>query len=157
MKGRKGEKMKEAQRDAINTFFVDTFNRILSLEEHALSKGDISDLSVKELHIIEAVCLLEQDGHNTMSEIAAKVGITVGALTTAVNVLVKKGYLKRNRSDKDRRIVRMFLTEKGRHAEIHHRVFHENMIAYVEQALNDEEIDKLIYALKQLSCFFSGL
>ena len=82
--------MNDEQRDTLNTFFVDTFNKILSLEEQTLLKSSIENLSVKELHIIEAVSILQRDKKNTMTEIAAQVGITVGALTTAVNVLVKK-------------------------------------------------------------------
>ena len=44
--------MNDEQRDTLNTFFVDTFNKILSLEEQTLLKSSIENLSVKELHII---------------------------------------------------------------------------------------------------------
>lgn len=148
--------MNDEQRDTLNTFFVDTFNKILSLEEQTLLKSSIENLSVKELHIIEAVSILQRDKKNTMTEIATKVGITVGALTTAVNVLVKKEYLSRRRSEKDRRVVRIYLTEKGMRAEMHHRIFHENMVSNVGEVLTEEGLGNLIIALKQLTSFFNG-
>lgn len=146
--------MNDEQRDTLNVFFVDTFNKILSLEEQTLLKSSIENLSVKELHIIEAVSILQRDKKNTMTEIAAKVGITVGALTTAVNVLVKKEYLSRKRSEKDRRVVRIYLTEKGMRAEMHHRIFHENMISDVGEVLSEEGMENLIITLNQLMAFF---
>ena len=148
--------MNDEQRDTLNTFFVDTFNKILSLEEQTLLKSSIENLSVKELHIIEAVSILQRDKKNTMTEIAAQVGITVGALTTAVNVLVKKEYLSRRRSEKDRRVVRIYLTEQGMRAEMHHRIFHENMVSNVGEVLTEEGLENLIIALKQLTSFFNG-
>ena len=59
--------MNDEQRDTLNTFFVDTFNKILSLEEQTLLKSSIENLSVKELHIIEAVSILQRDKKNTMT------------------------------------------------------------------------------------------
>lgn len=146
--------MNDTQRNTLNTFFVDTFNRILAMEEQALTRGSLENLSVKELHIIEAVSILQRNRSNTMTEIADQVGITVGALTTAVNTLVRKEYLERRRSETDRRQVLISLTEKGMRAEMHHRIFHENMISNVEMLLTDEELDKLLSALKKLSTFF---
>ncbi|MEF9918925.1 MAG: MarR family transcriptional regulator [Eubacterium sp.] len=147
--------MNDEQRTILNTFFVDTFNKILMLEERTLSKSSIENLSVKELHTIEAVSMLQRDHKNTMTEIASQVGITVGALTTAINVLVKKEYLKRERSEDDRRVVRIYLTDKGMRAEMHHRIFHENMISNVGEILSEEGLDDLIKTLKQLTQFFT--
>lgn len=147
--------MKDEQRSALNTFFVDTFNKIMMLEEQTLARGSMENLSVKERHIIEAVSILQREGKNTMTEIAAKIGITVGALTTAMNVLVKKEYLRRERSEEDRRVVRIFPTEKGIRAEMHHRIFHENMISNVGAILDEESLENLIASLDKLTEFFN--
>ena len=47
--------MTQQQRDSLNYFFVHVFNRILACEEQALSRVGASDLSVKELHVLDAV------------------------------------------------------------------------------------------------------
>jgi DNA-binding MarR family transcriptional regulator len=147
--------MTEKQKEGLNTFFVETFNKILASEEQHIGKSGFANLSVKELHILEAVKLLASQNKNTMSEVAAQVGITVGALTTAVNALVRKNYLSRERPETDRRVVQIYLTKQGIAAEEAHRGFHEKMIDEVGELLSEEELTKLIFALKQLSVFFS--
>lgn len=147
--------MDDLQRETLNDFFVNTFNKIMTLEERTIARGNIGKVSVKEMHIIEAVSILRKKNKNTMTEIAQVVGITVGALTTAVNTLIKKEYLMKRRSDVDRRVVFISLTEKGMRAEMHHRIFHENMISDVGNVLGEKELSSLIDALKQLSDYFS--
>ena len=48
-----------------------------------------------------------------MSTVARELNVTVGTLTIAVNNLVKKGYIQRMRSQEDRRVVLISLTEQG--------------------------------------------
>ena len=89
-----------------------------------------------------------------MSSIAAKLDITVGSLTTSMNSLVKKGYTERERSEKDRRIVYIHLTGKGRQAFHHHAKFHEQMTDAVMAELGEEEVQVLGKTLKALTDFF---
>ena len=103
-----------------------------------------------EIHIIEAVGL----GGGNMSSIAAKLKITVGSLTTSMNSLVKKGYVKRERSEKDRRVVFIQLTNKGRMAYHHHAEFHRQMTEAVIAELNENETEVLVKALDGLRKFF---
>ena len=110
----------------------------------------IKDLTNNDMHIIEAVGL---EGGN-MSSIAAKLDITVGSLTTSMNSLVKKGYTERERSEKDRRIVYIHLTGKGRQAFHHHAKFHEQMTDAVMAELGEEEVQVLGKTLKALTDFF---
>ena len=139
----------------LNCFFVSTFNKILAWEERALRDTGIRDLSVKELHILEAVWELEKAGDNTMSKISAKVEISVGALTTAANVLVRKGYLVRSGREDDRRIVLIRLTEKGRQANAKHEQFHKKMIEKVSEELTDSQLETLTESLDRLTQFFT--
>ena len=79
-------------REVINDVLVHLFNEILRLEEEAIITDKYKDISNNDMHIIEAVGL----GGGNMSSIAAKLNITVGSLTTSMNSLVKKGYVKRS-------------------------------------------------------------
>ena len=74
-----------------------------------------------------------------MSDIAAKLNITVGSLTTSMNSLVKKGYATRERSEQDRRVVFIHLTLKGRKAYHHHAEFHRKMTDAVLDVLDEKE------------------
>ena len=88
--------------ESINKLFVHLFNDILELEEKAVITEEFKDLTNNDMHIIEAVGLGEGD---KMSNIARKLGITVGSLTTSMNALVNKKYVLRERSEEDRRVV----------------------------------------------------
>ena len=105
------------------------------------------------MHIIEAVGL---SGKNTMSVVAKKLGITAGSLTTSVNSLVNKKYVTRQRSEEDRRVVFLKLTEKGKRAYEHHREYHRQMTEAVISRLDENEVTVLIKTLTGLSDFFKG-
>jgi DNA-binding MarR family transcriptional regulator len=78
----------------------------------------------------------------------------MGTLTTEINGLVKKGYVIRNRSDKDRRIVYASLTPKGLTAFEHHKNFHTAMVNSIVKDLNEEEAAVLTKTFNRLEDFF---
>ena len=63
----------------------------------------------------------------------------------------KKGYVKRERSEKDRRVVFIQLTNKGRMAYHHHAEFHRQMTEAVIAELNENETEVLVKALDGLT------
>ena len=134
----------------VNAQLVRVFNDILTIEESELKKSQFSDLSIKEMHTIEAIGVGD---NKTTGEVAKTLSVTVGTLTVAVNNLVKKGYVDRVRSDSDRRIVRLKLTNRGRLFYRSHQHFHKQM---VEAALEDmavEEKEALVRGLQSLHNF----
>lgn len=137
-------------RKIINDVLVHLFNEILQLEEESIITEEYKDITNNDMHIIEAVGL---EGGN-MSSIAAKLKVTVGSLTTSMNGLVNKGYTERKRGEKDRRVVNIYLTEKGRKAYYHHAQYHEQMTDAVMKQLNEEEVGVLVKTLNGLNEFF---
>lgn len=145
--------MKE-EKKVVNHFLVDVFNEILKTEEYCIASSDFN-LSLKEIHVIEATCKMEDEGADTRSTaIAAALRITPGTLTTAVNLLEKKGYLLRKRDDRDKRIVRIYTTELGRKAQDQHEVFHQEMVEHILGSLTEEEAEVFTRSLKKLAAFF---
>lgn len=141
---------KSKARETINDVLVHLFNEIMKLEEQAIITEEFSDITNNDMHVLEAVGLKG----NNMTTIANKLNITVGSLTTAMNALVKKHYVERNRSEKDRRIVNITLTQKGVAAYKHHAHFHDEMCDAVEKRLTDEQMQVLAGTLSDLSEFF---
>ena len=135
----------------LNELLVELFNDILMIEQQALKSKEFNDLSITEIHTIEAIGMY---GDKTMSEVAEKLNITVGTLTVAVNNLEKKGYVERKRSEEDRRIVYVHLTNKGKLAYRMHEKFHSAMINQVIEGLTEEEEKILISSLEKLNNFF---
>ena len=146
--------MTESQREELNYFFVHVFNQILACEEQALNGVGARDLSVKELHVLEAVGGLTAQGRNTMTQIADALAIRVSSLTTAVNTLVRKGCLNRGGEPGDRRVIRVFLTPKGEEANRLHAQFHARMADSAATSLDEEELEALLRSLRRLDGFF---
>jgi DNA-binding MarR family transcriptional regulator len=132
----------------INKMLVEVYDDVNHIEEYSIKKGVFSDLSITEIHTIEAVGLY---GSKTMSEIAAELEITMGTLTTAVDKLIKKGYMERSRSNTDRRIVNVNLTKRGKLAYRIHEKFHLDMVEAVMDDFAAEEEEVLLTALRKLN------
>lgn len=67
---------------------------------------------------------------------------------------MKKNYVERVRSEEDRRVVLVSLTEKGKRAFLHHQRFHEQMVDAIVEQLSEEEKLVLEKALQRINQFF---
>ena len=111
--------------EAWNHLLVELFRDILDIEEKAVITSEFKDITNNDMHIMEVVG--KTDAKN-MSAIAKALSVTVGTLTIAVNNLVKKGYVQRVRSEKDRRVVLVSLTEKGKKSFYHQQKIQQDII-----------------------------
>jgi DNA-binding MarR family transcriptional regulator len=138
-------------KSTLNHLLVRLFNEILSIEGKALCQGRFSNLTIRDMHLIEAI----GDGDGTrMSDLASFLSLSMGTLTVAVDHLIEKGYVYRSRDPRDRRVVLAALTKKGRQAFDHHARFHEEMVEETISELSPEETDILIRAMDSLRTFF---
>ncbi|WP_459835242.1 MarR family winged helix-turn-helix transcriptional regulator [Clostridium carnis] len=142
--------MRKAEK-IVNELLVQIFNDILQIEERTLKQGHFSDLSVTEMHTIEAIGMYDK---RTMSEVAQDLEITVGTLTTAINKLIKKDYVERKRIEEDRRVVLVGLTKKGKLAYRLHEKFHSEMVKSTIDGLTEKEEEVLISSLERLNEYF---
>lgn len=135
----------------LNEILVRLFRDIMDIEEKAITTQEYKDLTNNDMHVIEAIGL---DEPKNMTSIARELSVTVGTLTIAMNSLVKKGYVIRERGQEDRRVVYICLSEKGKKAYEHHAEFHREMIQGISEELNEEELKVLIQALTKLDKWF---
>ena len=138
----------------INRMLVEVYDDINHIEEYSIRQGAFNDLSITEIHTVEAVGLY---GVKTMSEIAGQLNITMGTLTIAVDRLIKKGYLERSRSSTDRRIVNVNLTKRGKLAYRIHEKFHLDMVKAIMVDFTPSEEEILLTALSKLSRHLKNL
>ncbi|MCD8084189.1 MAG: MarR family transcriptional regulator [Clostridiales bacterium] len=139
--------------ETLNDALVNLFRDVMSLEEGFLITEDYRDITNNDIHVIHAIGLREP---KNMSTIARELSVTVGSLTIAMNSLVKKGYVNRTRGDRDRRVVYISLSEKGRMVYNHHEAFHHRMIDAVLKELTQEETESLVKALAKLNRWLRG-
>lgn len=139
--------------DVFHDILVNLFQEIMDIEEKALITAEFKNISLNDMHIIEAIGTGEP---KNMSTVAKLMSVTVGTLTIAINNLVKKGYVSRVRSEEDRRVVLIFLTEKGKRAYQHHREFHDGMVKALVEGLDEGQQKILVKSLLNLRTFFDS-
>ena len=145
--------MAQQTRRSINELLVNLFNHVMDLEGKAVITEQFRDITNNDMHIIEAIGVEEP---RNMSAIAHKMAVTGSTLTTNMNGLEKKGYIRRERSQEDKRVVYVILTEKGKKAFYHHRDFHKKMIKAIIKNLSEEEMELLYRCLQNLNRFFES-
>lgn len=134
----------------INELLVEIFNNILNIEEDELKKTGIN-LSMNEIHTLEAI---QNSDDPTMSNIAKKMRITTGTLTTTINRLVGKKYVTRHIDQEDRRKVYLELTDGSRKVLKEHEFFHNQMIDSLFKDLPIEEDEVLLKSLENIAIYF---
>lgn len=140
--------------EVLNELLVKLFRNINSIEEKAIQTEEYRGVTTNDMHVIEAIgkgCV------KNMTTVAKSLAVTTGTLTIAINSLVKKGLVARVRSEEDRRVVLVSLTESGKRAFDHHKRFHDGMITDILKNLSEEEKRVLTKALGNLNDFFKSL
>ena len=138
----------------LNELLVQLFKNIMEIEEKYLITPEYKDISVNDMHILEAIGIKEP---KSMSAVAKLMSVTTGTLTKSMDGLSDKAYVNRESGKKDKRVVFVTLTEKGRKAYRHHESFHRNMIARIKDGISEQETTVLIYALAKLKDYFNQI
>ena len=83
--------------------------------------------------------------------------VTLGTVTTSLNNLERKGYIERVRSTKDRRVVHLYLTKKGRLIYRLHQRFHRAMVRQITEGMDETEFQVMKKGLLNLYHFLEDL
>lgn len=136
--------------DTVNRLLVNLFDNIIEYEQKAIITEEFKDISYNDMHIINEIGSAKEQN---MTALAKGLKVTVGTLTIAINNLVKKGYVNRVRCEKDRRVVLISLSDKGKRAYVHHESFHRDMVNAIIEPLDKEQIQVLVDTLSKISKF----
>lgn len=137
----------------INDALYHTYYGIQRIEEEELKKSRFNDLTPKELHAIDAITMCKNP---TVSQVAGKLHLSRATMTVTVDRLVRKGYVERVRSQKDRRIVHLKLTMRGRVVGRAYHTYHNRMVRSFLQNRTDEELQTIYNAFKNLDEFLNS-
>lgn len=138
----------------LNELLVKLFKDINQIEERAIQTEGYKGVTTNDMHVMEAI---GTGAAKNMSSVAKTLSVTTGTLTIAVNSLVKKGFVQRVRSEEDRRVVLVSLTEHGKKAHEHHKKFHDRMIQQIVKGLSEEEVTVLEKAVVNLNQFLKEI
>ena len=138
----------------INEYLTAIFNNVLIIQESSLRSSRFSDVSIKEMHTIDVV---GEKKDATPTDVARTLMVTLGTVTTSLNNLERKGYIERVRSTKDRRVVHLYLTKKGRLVYRLHQRFHRAMVRQITEGMNETEYKVMKKGLLNLYNFLEDL
>jgi len=140
-------------KEVLNDMLVTVYHKILRVEEDFLQKGVGAGLTIREMHMIEYIGRAGKNGR-TLSEIAEFLEVARPSVTVSVRKLEQKGFLTRNGSAQDGRVVLITLTREGRKVFMLHMHFHMIMVNELESELCEEEKNVLIRVITKLDKFF---
>jgi DNA-binding MarR family transcriptional regulator len=121
------------QYNEIVDIILDNIKKIIFPEEWL--KIDMT-LSKQEVFTL---MLVDREGEIIMSRVADYVNVPMSTATGIVDRLVKNGYLERNRSDSDRRVVMIRLTGKAKKIVEEIKNIGYGFFKLTMEALTDEE------------------
>ena len=104
----------DAVRELINEFLGSThvFHSVIEdvIERNLLQDATRGHLTFPQLKLLRIVAL---EAVQSISEVAAFVGVTKAAASKSVDALVRRGFLRRTEGRQDRRAIRLSLTARG--------------------------------------------
>ncbi|MBS5114706.1 MAG: MarR family transcriptional regulator [Erysipelotrichaceae bacterium] len=135
-------------KDSITSLLVDCVNIAYDLQSQQLKCTKFDFLSISELHVLEAIALEKEA---TMTNVANRLLITVGSLTTAINKLILKGVVERSRHEEDHRIVILKLTKSGQEALVLHQEIHEAIDDVIYDCIEPDMVEWVNDTIKEIS------
>jgi DNA-binding MarR family transcriptional regulator len=109
-------------------------------EEEFLRRVESSGLTARQMLHLEAIA---EAGNPSPSEIAARQGITKPSVTDLLGRLEAAGFIRKARSDADRREYHVHVTPKGRGFIREHRAVHGRLARLFTEALSPREVEAL--------------
>lgn len=107
------------------------------------------DMAVSKTELF-TLLLIDQKGEVIMSQIADFVNAPMSTATGIIDRLVKNEYLKRERSETDRRIVLIRLTDNGRNFVEEFKAFIFKYIGMINEVLTSEERQLLFNVFQKI-------
>jgi len=122
-------------------------SELVNMVAHALTESVRGKVSVSQFLVLK---ILSTWGKSSVSQVAARLQITMSAVTSLGDGLVRTGLVERTRDDKDRRVVWLELTEKGlalvRELEKHRRELMEKVVS----TLSYDKLEDLVRILEEI-------
>ena len=137
-----------------NTVLEQSYSLFSRVEANMLNKSKRFNLSISELHLIAVINQNPVQG-KLVGEIANDLFITPSSVTSAVNKLVKKGYVIKMRSLSDGRQTYIKLTTEGRHVDRIHKRFHKSLARSITGTMTCEEKSMLISCIDRMNGFLN--
>lgn len=136
----KVEGVKKMREEIVERILSDFLILVPLLNKKLLRENELYKLDDLYPSHVQILLLLSKNKQLTMSEISKEIHVINSNLTPLVDKLIKLGYLKRQPSKKDRRVVHISLTASGKKQVEKHKQY---AIGYLEEQFEKIDEDKL--------------
>jgi len=124
--------------------FSQIMRRIHAYPSRKVLKADVTFAQMKVLWILNSM------GECSMSELARSLSVTRSTATTIVNRLVRDGFVKRLRSEADRRWVRLRILSKGKRLISLRKKHRRERLTMILENISPDERRVFIDALEKI-------
>ena len=111
----------------------------------ALKRFHSGSLSIVHLNLL---MLLRFNGPLTMSRLADLLDVSVASATGIVDRMEKKGVIERKRSDEDRRVVEVHVSEQGEQVFVAMQAERQAHMARMLSGVSDQDLNALLTGLR---------
>lgn len=134
-------------------FISKTKKKMTEFIQKELKEKELDDLVPSYGNILTV--LYDNDGKLSMKEIGQLIGKDKSTITALVNKLLKLGYVEKERSQEDRRVTYIILTEKGKDVEGKFNDISKKVYLTAYKNFSKEERDILLKLLKKMNNNFN--
>lgn len=128
-------------------------NKYNTLEKRPNDFGTGTMLYRSEIHMID---MIGKNNNINVTNLAARLGITKGAVSQSIDRLKKKGMVIKKLSPETENEVVLSLTEKGSQAYLEHINYHQKLYETLEGYLQDissHEMKKILQLLQEFELY----
>ena len=117
---------------------------------YRMKVSELTNCDVVSLQEMQIISYLDAHPGAKMTRIAERMLVGLSNLTAIVDKLVKKKIVERNRSEDDRRVVLVSLTEEGKTIAKTNREQKRDLAEQMLRALDDADQKKLIAIMRKI-------
>jgi DNA-binding MarR family transcriptional regulator len=126
------------------SYISDLVEKVL---EETISQADFTDLTQQQLRYLQVIFRMKNP---TLTELARELDLTKPTVTVLADKLVEKGYIKRVKSDQDRRSMHLHIDKKGTKIEALREIAYERMEEKISSGLSETETAILTELLRKI-------
>lgn len=104
--------------------------------EETISQADFTDLTQQQLRYLQVIVKMKNP---SLSELARELELTRPTVTVLADKLVEKGYVKRVKSDEDRRSMHLHINKKGAKIDTLRELAYGRMAEKISSGLSETE------------------
>ena len=130
--------------------FIRVVNKLSALEKARFDFGTDQTLTPSEIHTVVAIA---KNQNMNVTELAAHLGITKGAVSQMLNKIEKKGLIQRKKKGDNAREINLILTKDGQKAYEGHEQFHYDLYVEFIRSFSIEEFAMLAQVTDKLDFF----